>query len=126
MKAFAETEKAVKLRIVIDYYNVEKFGTHEVWVPKSQLRNGEPTEWITSVKTDEVVRRGGEFSHWEDADGVVIPVAGAAERQAKFDAACRAYDALIERAKAAGIKGVRKGLKRATIEAKLTAAGIAC
>ncbi len=129
MKYFAETEKAVKLALVIDYVNYEKTKVYHVWVPKSQLAaDGKPGEWITSVKVDEVKeKRDGIFDCWMDADGHgFLPSMTAkelerqAQRTSRFEAACKAYDELIERAKAAGCK-VRKGMKRATIEAKLAA-----
>lgn len=132
MKYFAETEKAVKLAIVIDYYNVERTRSYQVWVPKSQLAaDGKPGEWITNIKAEEVTdfMIGGMFECWEDAEGncfgpskTAKELAIAAEKEQKFEAGKKAYNDLIEKAKAAGIKGIRVGMRRATIEAKLAAA----
>lgn len=72
MKFFAETEKAVKLAIVIDYVDAEFSKTYQVWVPKSQLQNSVPSDWITKQKVRDVAEaRGAEFAGWEYADGAV-------------------------------------------------------
>lgn len=45
-------------------------------------------------------------------------------QQERFDKACAAYDKLVEFAKANNVKGVRKGMRKATIMAKIEAAGL--
>lgn len=72
MKFFAETEKAVKLAIVIDYVDAEFSKTYQVWVPKSQLQDGVPSDWITRQKVRDVAEvRGAEFAGWRGADDAV-------------------------------------------------------
>ena len=46
-------------------------------------------------------------------------------RASRFEEGCKKCDALIALAKANGIKGVRAGMKAATIKSKLAAAGVA-
>ena len=47
-----------------------------------------------------------------------------AKRQERWEAACKAYNDLIAYAKAHGVRGVREGLRRETIEQKIINAGI--
>lgn len=72
MKYFAETEKAVKLQIAVEYVDAEFTKRYFVWVPKSQLEaNGMPKDWITGKKVQEVSEyRGAEFAGWIGADNV--------------------------------------------------------
>ena len=106
-----------------------------MWVPKSQLSDdGRPGEWITDQKAQELYstrRAKSEYTAtWKDANGKEFSAGQTAKeksdaqaRQAAFDAGKASYNALIEYAKAQGIKGVRVGMKRATIEKKIKAAG---
>lgn len=89
-----ETEKAYLL--IVDWYTVdgEYEGCTDVWCPKS------------CTMTEE------EFLEEEKK---------ACER---FEAGCDRYNKLIEFAKANGVKGIRKGLKRTTIERKIKEAGL--
>lgn len=132
MKYIAETEKAVKLTIVMRSCKIDKSREYQVWVPKSQLaEDGVPGEWITSVKAEEVsdMMFATVFSAWHDADGNSFQPSKTAKeleranaREQKFEAGKKAYEELIAKAKAAGVKGIRVGMRRATIEAKLAAA----
>ncbi len=125
MKSFRETEKAVELEMVLDFYDVEKTVSRKVWIPKSQIRDGKVTAWILAAKTEDVrsfaAVAGGCFGNLYDSDGVLVETA----ESEKFRKGCENYSRLIELAKNAGVKGVRVGLRRATIEAKLAAAGVA-
>ena len=132
MKYFAETEKAVKLKIVVDYYNFEKTKSYFCWIPKTQLsENGVPGEWISSQKAadvNEFMLGGSLVEGWEDADGIFYKVEKTAKeleqeaaQEARFEAGCKAYEELLAKAKALGIKGVRVGMRKATIEAKIAA-----
>ena len=132
---FAETEKAVKLQLQLDYVDLETSKTYDVWIPKSQLdATGRPGEWITKEKVK-------EFKHpnwgsvafnpvWRDAKGNSFGAGKTAKEKAyakenakKFEAGKKSYNDLIAKAKAHGVK-VRVGMKRSTIEAKLKAAGV--
>jgi len=129
-KAIKETEKAVQVKAIIDLYDVEKSITRTVWLPKSQIRNGRPTEWIIERKREDLALEAplhaGGFNIWfYDADGNEIETVEEARKAERFEAGCKNYDRLIQLAKDNGIKGVRVGLRRATIEQKLTAAGVA-
>lgn len=71
MEYFAETEKAVKLELVVDFYNLERGGRFKVWVPKSQLDEyGWPKPWISARKVEEVGRGkgGATLEMWVDAN----------------------------------------------------------
>lgn len=129
-KYFAETEKAVKLKIGIDYYTLEKEKDYFVWVPKSQLsKDGRPGQWITNEKAESVTESGwggGSFSYWEDASrNVFQPGRTRKEEQAfqarkrRFEAGKKSYEQLVQNAKSMGVKGVRIGMKRKTIERKI-------
>lgn len=127
---FSESEKAVKLKIGIDYYNIEKNIEYDVWVPKSQLsKEGIPGQWITSQK-ETVVKDsrmgGGMFSYWKDASGKTFQYGQTSkekkfqkQREKRFEAGKKSYNQLVEQAKSMGIKGVRVGMKRSTIERKI-------
>lgn len=129
-KYFAESEKAVKLKIGIDYYDIEKNVEYDVWVPKSQLsKEGVPGQWISDQKAMDVINSrmgGGAFSYWEDANGKIYR-SGMTEREKRFqkqrerrfEAGKKSYNQLVEQAKSMGIKGVRVGMKRSTIERKI-------
>lgn len=129
-KYFAETAKAVRLKIGIDYYDIEKNVEYDVWVPKSQLsKEGVPGQWISDQKAMDVEndRMGGAmFSYWKDANGKIYR-AGMTEKEKKlqkqrekrFEAGKKSYNQLIEQAKSMGIKGVRVGMRRSTIERKI-------
>lgn len=88
-----ETEKAYLLSFEVCSIDGEWDGVKHIWVPKK------------CAMTPEEYR---------------------AERNAakkRFEDGCKAYDELIEYAKANGLK-VRKGMRKATIEQKLREAGI--
>lgn len=89
-----ETEKAYMLAVAFDSLDGEYDGFKNIWVPKSC------TLTESEAKAED-----------EEAD-------------AKFKAACDAYNDLVDFAKKSGIKGVRVGMKAATIRSKLAAAGI--
>ena len=89
-----ETPKAVLLAIEYVSLDGERDGVVHVWCPKSCTMTAEEAR---------------------------------AEEEARLEmlkASEEAYMALVDFAKANGIKGVRVGLKAATIRAKLAAAGI--
>ena len=95
-----ETEKAYRVHM----YNMSNGA--EIWIPKS-CTLGTVDEMISEAR--EAEKRQLE---WE------------AKRQARFEAACKAYAELIEYARANGVRGVREGLRRETIENKIKAAGL--
>ena len=127
-----ETEKAVKLKIGIDYYDMEKTKEYDVWVPKSQLAaDGRPGEWISNAKvqdTDKIGRQfgGRGFLYWKDAQGRTFQpskttneIQAEKKRKKAFEAGQKSYNDLVEQAKKMGVKGVRVGMKRKTIESKI-------
>lgn len=89
-----ETEKAYMLNV--EWYSVdgEYDGYQNVWVPKK------------CTMTEE------EFEAEEKAE------------HERFEAGCSRYEKMIEFAKANGVKGVRVGLRRETIEKKIREAGL--
>lgn len=129
-KAIKETEKAVQVRAVFDLYDVEKTITRMMWLPKSQIRDGRPTAWILERKREDLaleapLHAGGCMIDFYDADGNMIESAEEVRAAERFEAGRKNYDRLIQLAKENCVKGVRVGLRRATIEQKLTAAGVA-
>lgn len=102
-----------------------------MWVPKSQLADdGRPSNWITQQKAQEFYSRNraaGSFSAtWEDASGkkfgasaTRMEAARAKEAQDRFNAGVQSYNQLVRQAKQMGIKGIRVGMKRKTIEQKI-------
>lgn len=91
-----ETEKAYQVALECSTIDGEIDTIKSVWVPKA-----------CTMSEDEAAKEA----------------AAAVER---FNAGCARYDALVNLAKENGIKGIRKGMKAATIRAKLAAAGVAC
>lgn len=131
-----ETEKAVKLTVGVDYYDREKIKEYSVWVPKSQLAaDGRPGEWISHEKAREAaihgeMWEGKSFAYWKDANGNFFQPSKTAKeiereqkRQNAFNAGKQSYQELVQRAKDMGIKGVRVGMRRKTIEEKIKKAG---
>lgn len=82
-------------------------GSSLIWLPKSQIE----IEEGHVVKMAEWLAKKNDFE-------TVEAQAAQAER---FDK----YEALVAAAKAAGIKGIRAGMRAATIRAKASASGIA-
>lgn len=129
---FGETERAVQLRLNVEDYDLEQTKSRVVWVPKTQLSSeGKPSEWITDKKAQEFYstrRATSQYSAtWEDANGKKFSAQKSASelaRQSRFESGQKSYNALIAQAKAAGVKGVRVGMKRKTIEKKMREAGI--
>lgn len=127
---FSETEKAVQLKITVYDYDLEERKSRMVWVPKSQLNEeGKPTRWITNQKAQEFYsgwgyeRNSSQFSTtWEDSNGKRFE-AGMTQKQkeqkAYRDASRKPYYELVQEAKKMGIKGIRVGMKRKTIEEKI-------
>jgi hypothetical protein len=129
-KAIKETEKAVQVKVLIDLYDIEKVIHRTAWIPKSQIRDGRPTAWILARKREDLeleapLNAGGFSIDFFDADGNMIESVEDARSAERFEAGRKNYDHLIQLAKDNGIKGVRVGLRRVTIEQKLTAAGVA-
>ena len=128
---FKETEKAVQLRLRVEDFDLEQERSRMMWVPKSQLaEDGRPGQWITDQKAQEFYSRNRSSSQygatWEDASGKMFSasmttkeVARFADRQARFAAGKKSYNELVSKAKSLGIKGVRVGMRRATIERKI-------
>lgn len=128
---FGETEKAVSLKLMVTDVDLEQTRTRTVWVPKSQLaEDGKPSMWITGQKAQEFYSYGRSSGNieamWEDAAGnrfsasfTEREIANAKNRAARISAGVSSYNSLIEHAKELGIKGIRKGMKRSTIEEKI-------
>lgn len=137
MEYIRETERAVCLKLVVEDYDTEQTRVAQVWVPKSQLsENGVPGVWITEQKVSEFYaspRTSSQYvAHWESASGKLYDPeltereAKTAERRlARIAEGINSYNDLLSKAKAAGIKGIRKGMRRETIVQKMKAAGIA-
>ena len=61
MKIYKETEKAVNVRLVYERIDGERRRKEWAWIPKSQIRNGEPSMWIVSKKTEELIENYGNW-----------------------------------------------------------------
>lgn len=130
-KYFGESDRAVQLRLTVEDYDLEQTRSRTVWVPKSQLADdGRPSNWITQQKAQEFYsgnRAAGSFSAtWEDASGKKFgssatraEAARAKQRQDRFNAGVQSYNQLVQQAKQMGIKGIRVGMKRKTIEQEI-------
>ena len=73
MTYFKETEKAVQVKMVIDYYLVERTVERMVWIPKSQMNNGKISAWIGDTKLADYAR-GEAFADFFDAEGNQLEV----------------------------------------------------
>lgn len=128
---FGETEKAVRLKLEVHDYDLEGTKQRIVYVPKSQLSaDGIPGEWITGQKAQEFYRfdrsRTQYSATWIDANGkryesgqTAREKEQTARRQNAIAKGAESYNALLAEAKSLGIKGIRKGMKRKTIQAKI-------
>ena len=95
-----ETEKAFQVIVFV------KNNSFNCWVPKS-------CTVATFLEMNEEAKN--EIKRQEEYE---------ARRQERFEAACKKYAELIAYAKANGVRGVREGLRRETIERKIVNAGL--
>lgn len=128
---FGESEKAVQLRLTVEDYDLDQTRSRTVWVPKSQLADdGRPSNWITQQKAQEFYNHSRSASSyaatWEDAKGKRFSASATRTEKAReqarkerFNAGAQSYNQLVQQAKAMGIKGIRVGMKRKTIEKKI-------
>lgn len=129
---FSESEKAVSLKLRVEDFTLDNERTKTVWIPKSQLsENGIPGQWITDQKTQEFYslntnRLPPHESTWIDSNGNEYKAQYTAKekeretaRKNAMDQGKQSYNELIAEAKRLGIKGIRVGLKRKTIEDKI-------
>jgi len=94
MKFFKETEKAVLVKMVIDYYLVERTAEKMVWIPKSQMHDGKLTGWIADTKLADYAR-GEAFADFFDAEGNKLDVERKSSKRG--DKAAKAFAAEISR-----------------------------
>ena len=90
-----ETDKAYEVSVEVSRIDGEWDGTKQVWVPKSCTMT--EAEYQAELKAE----------------------------QQRFEDGCKAYEKLIAFAKENGVKGVRSGMRKSTIEQKIREAGIA-
>lgn len=95
-----ETEKAYQVEVIVKNFSFT------CWIPKSC------TLATLAEMVDDAIANEQRKAEWE------------ARRQERFEAACKAYADLIAYAKANGVRGVREGLRRETIEQKILNAGL--
>lgn len=142
MKAVKETEKAVAIKAMcyVVYAPAAGFTSSLVrdrefetlvWIPKSQLINGNPSNWILGKKK-EALRDEQEMKvpylvridvTFVDADNKEVKGEMSeydkqreARKEEAFKKGCEKHDALVEEAKSLGIKGVRKNMRTETLE----------
>lgn len=142
MKAVRETEKAIAIKAMVYVVYAPASGFTSslvrdkefetlVWIPKSQLINGNPSNWILGKKKEALrdeqgmkvpylVRMNVTFV---DADNKEVKGEMSeydkqreARKEEAFKKGCERHDALVEEAKALGIKGVRKNMRTETLE----------
>ncbi len=142
MKAVRETEKAIAIKAMVYVVYAPASGftsslTRDkefetlVWIPKSQLINGNPSNWILGKKKESLreeeemrvpylVRMNVTFV---DADNKEVKGEMSeydkqreARKEEAFKKGCEKHDALVEEAKSLGIKGVRKNMRTETLE----------
>lgn len=142
MKAVKETEKAIAIKAMVYAVYAPAAGFTSslvrdrefetlVWIPKSQLINGNPSNWILGKKK-ESLREEQEMKvpylvrmdvAFVDADNKEVKGEMSeydkqreARKEEAFKRGCEKHDALVEEAKALGIKGVRKNMRTETLE----------
>ena len=93
-----ETEKAYQILLTLGLNESDV----KTWVPKSCTLQ-------TEAEFAEELAKVAEYE---------------AKKQERFEAACKAYRDLIAYAQAMGVKGVREGLRKDTIIAKMEKAGV--
>lgn len=71
---FSETEKAVQLSMTVNasysgtskktgfWEDKQKSFTQKVWIPKSQMKGGKPTEWIAKQKAKDILKANNPYS----------------------------------------------------------------
>lgn len=89
-----ETEKAVLISFEVSSIDGEWDGVKHIWVPKKCTMT--EAEYQAELEAD----------------------------HKRFEDGCKAYDQLIAFAKANGVKGIRSGMRKSTIEQKMREAGV--
>lgn len=110
MTVIRETEKAVMVNVFDGNAHVTNYKT-SVWFPKSQIE----------IVDGKVVKMAG----WLAKEKGIPTEESVATATARQDAALNNYFEFVESAKKAGVAGIRKGMKKATIIAKAKEQGIA-
>lgn len=131
-----ETDKAVMVRM--NYYLEyapqggftssmvrDREGIIDIWVPKSQVKDGKLSEWIVKQKQKEMEEKvmgkvlNGQVLDskvsFSDKNGKQIKM-DTSQAEKRFAAGKAKHDALVAEAKSLGIKGVKQNLKSSTLE----------
>lgn len=142
-----ETEKAVMVgvEVYVEYAPSRAFTSSlvrdrtlkgNVWIPKSQIENGSPTNWILNQKAKDFVHDRMGSAHivneswmqpvFRDANGKVIEGVMSqrqktwqSEREVRYNQGKARHEQLYQQAKQMGIKGVRINMTSRTLEEKI-------
>lgn len=114
----------------------QKIGSVDVWIPKSQIKDGMVSEWIAMQKLNEIKAKmlsksvnykdNGSTIFFTDKNGKAVQHDNS-QTEAKLSKGISKHDALLAEAKSLGIKGVSVTMKSATLQQKINdqKAGIA-
>lgn len=146
MKAVKETEKAVAINAVASFEYAPASGFTSsmvrdggfktlVWIPKSQIVDGNPSNWILGKKREQlfddnndsfrfpyIIEHSFEVRFYDADNNEVCGVKSEKEIEIEakkshlFRMGCVKHDALVAKAKSLGIKGVRQNLRTETLE----------
>lgn len=119
-----ESPRAVQFEVQFSRMDTGDEYKKLVWVPKTQLTDeGHPSSWIEQQKQKD---ERAYVMAWYDKQGrrfgsgmTQKEKEYASKRQERFSAGQKSYNELVQQAKDMGIKGVRVGMKRKTIEEKI-------
>lgn len=133
-KAYGVANKAYRDAVATAKYNVKELSSEQqemlrrgsgslTWFPKSQVSTHEgkitgAPAWLFRAKEQE---GGGHFEHRE---GMQRAQQSEERREAAFQEGTKRYNELLDKAKAAGVKGVRVGMRTSTIKEKMRAHGM--
>lgn len=130
----SETDKAVKLSLSVEDYDLGTTKTRDVWIPKSQLdEQGRPSQWITQQKAQEFYQSGRNASQFgttfKDAGGREVKTGATKSERERATKEIQRYqsnmskrDGLFEQAKSLGIKTSSR-MKSDTLREKIEKKG---
>ncbi len=136
LEPLKETEKAIMIQLIYDidvafeggyssYMTSNKTGTLQVWIPKSQTKDGKITDWIAQNKKQEAedfvmkkfvnAKVTNSSVHFLDKNNKLISIDTSA-KEAAMAKGLQKHDNLLAEAKTLGIKEAKINMKTSTIQ----------
>lgn len=134
IKAVRETAKAIMIKAYVEYLDTDREVEYDLWVPKSQIKDGEIADWIidnfvrdhnlsdfpkvgsvrlTLLDADD--KKISSFSNITEEEKKEIQEKEL-QKQQKFNKAVAEREAVIKFLKEKGVKGVHSRMRTSTLQ----------